>query len=293
MQATPQLDIQPVDTERFEDLAALFRTGLTRVCWDMEPRQTATEDAACRQRWRAQGISRKDGRRQAFGDLLAQGHMPGLLAYHEGQPVGWMSIGPRGDYPRIGQSRALPPLDDLAVWAIPCVYVHPAQRGQGIAVALLQAAVQHAGRRGAPAVGAIRVTRRRPFRPRRPSMARWRCSPEPASSSPGRHCQGCPRSGHLATRCGHHARRQPHEAATCLASPGQRIRAGELRVRTFSTNSRPALRAASGRPRAGSDATVTGAPASPSRREGTEAVGSMPRRPRRAAGYSRQAVTAS
>jgi GNAT superfamily N-acetyltransferase len=152
MQATPQLDIQPVTTERFEDLAALFRTGLTRVCWDMEPRQTAAEDTACRRRWRAQGISRKDGRRQAFAELLAQGHMPGLLAYHGGQPIGWVSIGPRGDYPRIGQSRALPPLDDLAVWAIPCVYVHPAQRGQGIAVALLQAAVQHAGRRGAPAV---------------------------------------------------------------------------------------------------------------------------------------------
>jgi hypothetical protein len=36
-------------------------------------------------------------------------------------------------------------------------------------------------------------------------------------------------------------------------------------VRTFSTNSRPALRAAArgGRPRAGSDATATGEPASP------------------------------
>jgi hypothetical protein len=33
-----------------------------------------------------------------------------------------------------------------------CVYVHPAQRGQGIAVALLHAAVQHAGWCGAPVV---------------------------------------------------------------------------------------------------------------------------------------------
>jgi GNAT superfamily N-acetyltransferase len=152
MQPTPQLDIQPVTTERFEDLAALFRTGLARVCWDMEPRQTAAEDAACRRRWRAAGISRKEGRRQAFVDLLARGHRPGLLAHQEGRPVGWVSIGPRSDYPRIEQSRALPPLDDLAVWAIPCVYVHPGRRGQGLAVALLQAAVRHAGRCGAPAV---------------------------------------------------------------------------------------------------------------------------------------------
>ena len=87
MQATPQLDIQSVTAERFEDLAALFRTGLARVCWDMEPRQIAAEDTACRQRWRAQGISRKDGRRQAFGDLLAQGHMPGLLARRRPWPT--------------------------------------------------------------------------------------------------------------------------------------------------------------------------------------------------------------
>ena len=42
-------------------------------------------------------------------------------------------------------------------------------------------------------------------------------------------------------------------------------------VRTFSTNLRPALRAAAcgGRPRAGSDPTVTGAPASPSTPGGT------------------------
>ena len=152
MQAAHQLDIQQVTAERFEDLAALFRTGLARVCWDMEPRQTAAEDAACRRRWRVEGISRKDGRRQAFLDLLARAHMPGLLAYRKGQAVGWVSIGPRSDYPRIERSRALPPLDDLAVWAIPCVYVHPAERGQGVAVALLRAAVEHAGRCGAPAV---------------------------------------------------------------------------------------------------------------------------------------------
>ena len=134
MQGAHQLDIQQVTAERFEDLAALFRTGLARVCWDMEPRQTAAEDAACRRRWRAEGTSQKDGRRQAFLDLLARAHMPGLLAYRKGQAVGWVSIGPRSDYPRIERSRALPPLDDLAVWAIPCVRASgragPGRRGR-------------------------------------------------------------------------------------------------------------------------------------------------------------------
>jgi hypothetical protein len=37
-----------------------------------------------------------------------------------------VSIGPRSDYPRIEQSRALPPLDDLAVWATPvCMCIQP------------------------------------------------------------------------------------------------------------------------------------------------------------------------
>lgn len=152
MQAAPQLDIQPVTIQRFEDLAGLFRTGLARVCWDMEPRQTAAEDAACRRRWRADGISRKAGRQEALRGLLAQGHVPGLLGYHEGGPVGWVSVGRRTDYPRLDQSRALPPLDDLPVWAIPCLYVHPTQRGRGVAVAMLRAAVQYGCSQGAPAV---------------------------------------------------------------------------------------------------------------------------------------------
>jgi GNAT superfamily N-acetyltransferase len=220
MQAAQQLNIQPVTAERFEDLAALFRTGLARACWDMEPRQTAAEDAACRRRWRADGVSRKDGRRRAFLELLAQAHMPGLLAYRQGQAVGWVSIGPRSDYPRIEQSRALPPLDELAVWAIPCVYVHPAERGQGVAVALLRAAVEYAAGCGAPAVegyprdpaapisaeeafyGTVAMFTRAGFAVVRP--------PLPVSPRPGR----------LASRCGLHARQHVDEAGRFKAGRG-------------------------------------------------------------------------
>jgi hypothetical protein len=50
-------------------------------------------------------------------------------------------------------------------------------------------------------------------------------------------------------------------------------------VRTFWTNSRPALRAAAccGRPRAGNDTMGTGAPASPSQTGTPEAITSLPR----------------
>jgi GNAT superfamily N-acetyltransferase len=152
MQAAHLLDLQPVTVERFEHLAALFATGLPRACWHMEPRVTAAEEADSARRWRAEGIPRKTGRREAFRSLLSRPHPPGLLAYRDGDPVGWVSVGPRGDYPRIDRSRALPPLDELPVWAIPCLYVQPEHRDQGCASALLRAAVQHAGRHGAPAV---------------------------------------------------------------------------------------------------------------------------------------------
>jgi hypothetical protein len=37
MHVDHQLDIQPVTAERFEDLAALFHTGLARVCVESHP----------------------------------------------------------------------------------------------------------------------------------------------------------------------------------------------------------------------------------------------------------------
>jgi hypothetical protein len=58
--------------------------------------------------------------------------------------------------------------------------------------------------------------------------------------------------------------------------PLRRSRSFECLVRSFSTNSRPALRAASGRLRPGDDTTVTGVPASPSNHGGARAVTSAP-----------------
>jgi GNAT superfamily N-acetyltransferase len=146
------LAILPVTGERMGQLTALFRTGEPGGCWDMEPRLTPTQDRACRRRWQAEGTARKVGRQGLFCALLERPHAPGLLACRGQQPVGWVSVGPRSDYQRIVQSRALPPLDDVPVWVIPCLYVHPAHRGQGVAVALLQAAVAYAAAHGAPAV---------------------------------------------------------------------------------------------------------------------------------------------
>ena len=68
--------------------------------------------------------------------------------------MGWISIGPRPDYHRLEGSRATPPVDDVAVWVIPCITVRREARGQGLAAALIHAAVAYAAKHGAPAVEA-------------------------------------------------------------------------------------------------------------------------------------------
>ena len=75
------------------------------------------------------------------------GRVPGLLAYADGEPVGWCSVGPRCDY-----GRSFSESDAEPVWLIACFFLRAAHRGQGIASALLEAAVAHAAERGAVAV---------------------------------------------------------------------------------------------------------------------------------------------
>jgi len=62
-------------------------------------------------------------RRAALGALAKRRRAPGLIAYRGREPVGWISIGPRLDYHRIARSKATPPVDEQAVWVIPCITI--------------------------------------------------------------------------------------------------------------------------------------------------------------------------
>ena len=93
-------------------------------------------------------------RREAMTRLAGQTPAPGLLAFEDGEPVGWVAVAPRTELARIVRSRATPPVDGELVWVIPCVTVRQAHRGRGIAIALIRAAVEYAGKHGAPAVEA-------------------------------------------------------------------------------------------------------------------------------------------
>ena len=53
---------------------------------------------------------------------------------------------------RLSRTRSLGPFDDEPVWSIVCFFVAREARRQGVALALLHAAVRHAAAAGAPAL---------------------------------------------------------------------------------------------------------------------------------------------
>ena len=128
------LQIVPVTQGRLDDLAGVFRGTDAATCWDMVQRTTAAEERDKVVVWKESGMSVREGRRSCFATLAAAAgtHAPGLIAYLADHPVGWISIGPRSDYPRVAMSRATPPVDDAHVWIIPCLLVRREHRSQGI-----------------------------------------------------------------------------------------------------------------------------------------------------------------
>ena len=73
-----------------------------------------------------------EANRRAFRRLLAQGTVPGVLAYEGRDPVGWCAIEPRESFPRLEHSRLLRPVDDRPAWAIVCLFVRADRRGRGV-----------------------------------------------------------------------------------------------------------------------------------------------------------------
>jgi GNAT superfamily N-acetyltransferase len=85
----------------------------------------------------------------ALQGLVCQGTPVGVLAYQDGEPVGWCSIAPRETYEALERYRGLPRLDKAPVWSVVCFLVDRSARGQGLTLGLLRAAVEYAHAEGA------------------------------------------------------------------------------------------------------------------------------------------------
>ena len=76
---------------------------------------------------------------------------PGVLAYDGDEVVGWAAIAPRANT-NFARNRKIPHVDDLDVWSLWCIRTRPGHRGQGIAHALIEGAIDFARTHLAPAV---------------------------------------------------------------------------------------------------------------------------------------------
>src|SRR5688500_16773251 len=144
------LDIRPLTRERFDDLASLFgEGGDPKTCWCMYWRLRSKD-------W---SFANSSETRDGFHRLVEEGPdpAPGLLAYRDGRPVGWVSVAPRDDYERLTNSRVRPRIDDLPVWSVVCFVVSKSERGQGLTSQLLDAATTYALAHGAPGLEAYPV----------------------------------------------------------------------------------------------------------------------------------------
>ena len=149
------LEVRPVTADRWQELATFFgRAGAFSHCWCTWWRQTSADFS--------RGIEERGaGNRELMRSLVEAGNEPGLLASRDGVPVGWVSVAPRTQYGRVLRSRRIGPppeeAGDERVWSVVCFWIPRAERGKGVATALLDAAIERARARGATALEAYPV----------------------------------------------------------------------------------------------------------------------------------------
>ena len=138
----------PVTLDRFSDFSAVINpNGRANHCWCLSHRLTAGQIEELGQ----------GSREQAARSLCEREVPPGVVTYQDGTPVGWCSISPRAEIPRLTRSKLIRPIDEVAVWSIICVVVRSGHRRQGVTSELLEGAVAWAASQGAPAVEAYPV----------------------------------------------------------------------------------------------------------------------------------------
>jgi len=150
-----RLAIVPANTVSWEDLRAVFGSrGDPSRCncqrFKMQPKESwasvGAEELALRLR------------EQTECGHPDSGTTSGLVAYLDGEPVGWCAVEPRTAYPRLLLKNRVPwagrgeDKADDGVWAVTCFVTRARFRRRGVSRALARAAVGFARQRGARAL---------------------------------------------------------------------------------------------------------------------------------------------
>lgn len=160
--APPELIFHPVTTETWPALEALFMApGGPKYCWCMVFRGTNAE----RKEWTAAearapasgGLSDANRlRRAALRRRVEAGTPIGLVGFAGGEPVAWVSVGPKPSYLRLGGPDDHPELPQ-AVWSLACMFLRRPYRRARLTPRLIAAAAAYAREGGAEVLEAYPV----------------------------------------------------------------------------------------------------------------------------------------
>ncbi len=149
------ITISPANEASWEDLQAVFGTrGDPSRCFCQRYKMQPGES------WASFPAEERAFRLRAQTDCghPGSGTTSGLVAYLDGEPVGWCAVEPRNAYPRLLLKTRVPwdgraeDKNDETVWAVTCFVTRTGFRRRGVSRALARAAVDFARDRGARAV---------------------------------------------------------------------------------------------------------------------------------------------
>ena len=157
----PSISIVPANEASCEDLQLIFGTrGIGSICqcqrYKLRPREAFASFPA----------EERGHRLRVQSDC---GHpesrtTSGLVAYLDGEPVGWCGVEPRTAYEGLLRNNRVPwtgrteDKNDDTVWAVTCFLIRVGFRKRGISSALARAAVDLAREHGARAIEAYPIT---------------------------------------------------------------------------------------------------------------------------------------
>jgi GNAT superfamily N-acetyltransferase len=155
------LEFHPLTHDHWLHFEALFgEKGACGGCWCMWWRLKRSEFE------KQKGQKNKESMRQ----IVESGDIPGILVYHENQPIGWCSVSPREKYPSLNRSRVLKPVDEKPVWSIVCFFIAKPYRKKGLTVSLLKYVVEYCRKQGAKIVEGYPID---PKKPNMPDVFAW------------------------------------------------------------------------------------------------------------------------
>jgi len=157
----PAISVVPANEATCEDLQTVFGTrGQASRCqcqrYKLRPRESFASFPA---EERAHRLRQQTDCGHPGSDATS-----GLVAYLDGEPVGWCAVEPRTEYEGLVRNNRVPwagraeDKSDDSVWAVTCLFTRAGFRKRGVSRALARAAVDFARERGARAIEGYPMT---------------------------------------------------------------------------------------------------------------------------------------